>query len=179
LLRLYRKDIKERRTPGFADVFWGGYEGPVVRVEVEAGSKKLRELGIVSVDDALSCYGELWKYGTEDFCRLHVTGPGDREGWPLDERWRALQQLAFGKFPCCEMAPLIKAERSQERIARVLLGALASWAAVEGVFGSNEALFWLRGRYPDLVADPRRSFADEVAKRHARLPRAIRKRHLE
>lgn len=179
LLRLYRKDVKERSTAGFADLFWGGYEGPVVRVEVEAGSKKLRELGIVSVEDALSCYGELWKYGTTDFCRLHVPGTGDREGWPLDERWRELQQLAFGEFPCCDMAPLTKAERSQERIARVLLGALASWAAVEGVFTSMEALFWLRGRYPDLVADPSKTFADVVAKRHARLPRAIRKRQLQ
>jgi hypothetical protein len=178
LLRLYRKDIKERSTPGFADVFWGGHAGPVVRVEVEAGSKKLRDVGIVSVDDALSCFGELWKYGTEQFCRLHVPGAGDREGWPLDDRWAALQQLAFGAFPCCDMAPLIKAERSQERIARGLLGSLASWAAVEGVFDSREALFWLRGRYPDLVADPRRSFAAEVAKRHVRLPRAVRKRHI-
>jgi hypothetical protein len=76
------------------------------------------------------------------------------------------------------MAPLVKAERSQERIARVLLGALASWAAVEGVFDSSEALFWLRGRYPDLVGDPSRTFAGEVAKRHARLPRAIRRRHV-
>lgn len=178
LVRLYRKDIKERGTAGFADLFWGGYPGPVLRIEAEAGSKKLRELGIVSVEDGLSCYGELWKYATEQFCRLHVPGSGDREGWPLDERWRELQQLAFGEFPCCDMAPLVKAERSQERIARVLLGALASWAAVEGVFGATEALFWLRGRYPDLVADPSRTFAGEVAKRHVRLPRAIRRRHI-
>jgi hypothetical protein len=180
LLRLYRKDIKERSTPGFADLFWGGYAGPVaVRAEVEAGSKKLRDVGIVSVDDALSCYGELWKYGTEEFCRLHVPGPGDREGWPLDERWRALQELAFGPFPCCDMAPLVKAERDQERIARVLLGSLASWSAGEGVFDPDEALVRLRERYPGLVAVPDREFAREVARRHVRLPRAIRKRHLE
>lgn len=27
LLRLYRKYIKERGTPGFTDHFWGGYPG--------------------------------------------------------------------------------------------------------------------------------------------------------
>jgi hypothetical protein len=178
LVRLYRKDIKERTTPGFADVFWGGYLGPVLRVEAEAGSKKLREVGIVSVDDGLSCYGEWWKYATGEFCRLHVPGSEDREGWPLDDRWRGLQQLAFGEFPCCDMAPLVKAERAQARIAAVLLGSLASWSAGEGVFDPDEALARLRAKYPGLVATPDRQFAREVARKHVRLPRAIRRRHI-
>lgn len=84
LVRLYREDIKERSTPGFADLFWGGHLGPVVRVEAEAGSKKLREVGIVSVDDALSCYGELWKYATAEFCQLRVPGPREC----FSDRWR-------------------------------------------------------------------------------------------
>lgn len=178
LLRLYRKDIKERSTPGFADLFWDGFAGAVLRVEAEAGSKKLRDLGIVSVDDALSCYGELWKYATTEFCRLHVPGPGDREGWPLDERWRDLRGLAFSAFPCCDMAPLVKAERAQQKIAAVFLGSLASWSAGEGVFDPDAALARLRARYPGLVATPDRQFAREVARKHVRLPRAIRKRHV-
>jgi hypothetical protein len=172
LVRLYRS------TPGFADLFWGGYVGPVVRVEAEAGSKKLRDVGIVSVDDALSCYGELWKYATEEFCRLCVPGPEDRERWAVDERWRMLQQLAFGEFPRCDMVPLVKAEREQERVARLLLGSLASWGAGEGLFSPDEVLVRLRDRYPGLVATSDRSFAREVAKKHVRLPRAIRRRHI-
>jgi hypothetical protein len=178
LVRLYRKDIKERKTPGFADLFWGGYVGPVVRVEAEAGSKKLRDVGIVSVDDALSCYGELWKYATEEFCRLCVPGPEDRERWAVDERWRMLQQLAFGEFPRCDMVPLVKAERDQDRVARGLLGSIASWAAGEGLFSPEEVLVRLRDRYPGLVATSDRSFAREVAKKQVRLPRAIRRRHI-
>ena len=178
LVRLYRKDIKERRTPGFADLFWGGYVGPVVRVEAEAGSKKLRDVGIVSVDDALSCYGELWHYATEEFCRLCVPRPGDREGWALDERWRMLQQLAFDEFPRCDMVPFVKAEREQARVARFLLGAFASWAAGEGVFSPDEALVRLRDRYPGLVASSNKSFAREVARHHVRLPRTVRRRHI-
>jgi hypothetical protein len=178
LVRLYRKDIKERKTPGFADLFWGGYVGPVVRVEAEAGSKKLRDVGIVSVDDALSCYRELWKYATEEFCRLCVPGPEDREGWILDERWRMLQLLSFGEFPRCDMVPFVKAERDQERVARVLLGSLASWGAGEGLFSPDEVLVRLRDRYPGLVATSDRSFAREVAKKHVRLPRAVRRRHI-
>ena len=107
LVRLYRKDIEQRGTPGFADLFWGGYCGPVVRAEAQGGSEKLREVGVVTVDDALSCYGELWRYALEEFCQLRVPGVGDRERWKLDERWRMLQHLAFGEFPRCEMAPLI------------------------------------------------------------------------
>jgi hypothetical protein len=74
--------------------------------------------------------------------------------------------------------PLLKAERDQERVARVLLGSLASWAAGEGVFSPHEVLVRLRERYPELVAASDRSFAREVAKKHVRLPRAVRTRHI-
>lgn len=178
LVRLYRKDIEVRSKAGYADLFWGGYAGPVVRVEAQGGSQKLREVGIVSVDDALSCYGELWKYGLGEFCQLRVPGSGDREGWKIDPRWRMLQELSFGDFPGCDMAPLLKAERDQERVGSRLLGHLASWSACEGVFDPGEALARLQARYPGLVAYPDRVFAREVVKHHVRLPRAIRKRHI-
>lgn len=178
LARLYRKDIESRSVPGFAEHFWGGYAGAVVRVEAQAGSKKLREVGIVTVDDALSCYGNLWRYATEDFCRLHVPGAGDREGWKLDERWRMLQVLSFGEFPSCEMVPFLKAEREQARAAQQLLGAFASWSAGEGLFDPDVAWHRLRLRYPGLVAAPDRSFAGEVVRRHVRLSRGLRRRHV-
>jgi hypothetical protein len=178
LTRLYRKDIERRAVPGFADHFWGGYLGPVVRVEAQAGTKKLRELGIVTVDDALGCYGNLWRHATEEFCRLHVPGDGDREDWKLDARWEMLQRLAFGEFPCCEMVPFIKAEREQDRAAKQLLGTLQAWSAGEGVFNPDEAWHRLRLRYPGLVASPDRTFAGEVVRRHVRLPRGLRRRHI-
>ena len=59
VLRLYRKDIEVQRKPGFADLFWNGYVGPVVRVEAEAWSVPLRRIGIDSVEDALTKYGNL------------------------------------------------------------------------------------------------------------------------
>ncbi|MDP9280666.1 MAG: hypothetical protein M3P38_01050 [Chloroflexota bacterium] len=178
LARLYRKDIESRAVPGFADHFWGGYTGAVVRVEAQAGSKKLRQVGIVTVDDALSCYGNLWRYATEDFCRLHVPDEGDREAWKLDERWRMLQALLFDEFPCCEMVPFIKAEREQLRAAQQLLGVLAAWSAGEGLFDPDEAWHRLRLRYPGLVATPGRTFAGEVVRRHVRLSKGLRRRHI-
>jgi hypothetical protein len=114
LTRLYRKDIERRAVPGFADHFWGGYPGAVVRVEAQAGRKKLSDLGIATVDDALNCYGNLWRHATEEFCRLHVPGEGDREDWKLDARWAMLQRLAHGQFPSCEMVP--SSRRSVSRI---------------------------------------------------------------
>ena len=178
LVRLYRKDIELRGKPGFADLLWGGYAGPVVRAEAEAGGEKLREVGIVTVDDAISCYGELWRYATDKFCRLHVPEAGDREGWPLDPRWAMLQRLALDTFPRCDMASEVKAARKQERIAEGLLGSLASWAASEGVFDPSDALARLQERYPGLVANRSREFGREVARRYARLPRTVRRRHI-
>lgn len=177
LTRLYRKDIERRGTPGFADHFWGGYGGPVVRVEAQAGTKRLREIGIVTVDDALTCFGNLWRHATEDFCRLHVPAAGDREGWRLDERWRMLQTLAFGEFPGCEMVPFIKAKREQVRAEQQLLGFFAAWSAGEGLFDPDEAWHRLRLRYPGMVAARDRTFAGEVVRRHVRLPRGLRRQH--
>ena len=147
-----------------------------MRVEAEAGSKKLRDVGVVSVDDALSCYGNLWLYAIGEFSELRVPGDGDREGWPLDPRWRMLRDLAFGAFPCCEMAPVVKAEREQERIGRGLLGSLASWAAGESVFDPDETWQRLGARYPGYVSSPDRTFAGEVVRNHVRKPRVVRRR---
>ena len=48
LVRLYRKDIEVRDKGGFAPVFWGGYTGPVVRVEVQVSPEHLRKYGFPS-----------------------------------------------------------------------------------------------------------------------------------
>jgi hypothetical protein len=150
-----------------------------VRVEAQAGRKKLSDLGIATVDDALNCYGNLWRHATEEFCRLHVPGEGDREDWKLDARWAMLQRLVHGQFPSCEMVPFIKAEREQDQAAKQLLGTLQTWSAGEGVFDPEEAWHRLRSRYPGLVASPDRTFAGEVVRRHVRLPRGLRRRHIE
>lgn len=174
VLRLYRKDIEVRRKAGFADLFWGGYVGPVVRVEAQASKKKLRDVGITSVDDALSSYGNLWQRATTAFCVLREVGEGSPEVWPVRPEWRAVQALAFGAFPQSERVAVVKLERDKTRIARTLLGALASWSAMEGVFDPGEALIRLREAYPQLVTQPGLLFADKVVRRHAELTRSVR-----
>jgi len=174
VVRLYRKDIETRSRAGFADAFWGGYAGPVVRVEAQASSVKLREVGISSVDDALESFGTLWQRATGAFCVLRVPGDGTPESWPVREEWRAVQALAFGPFPQAERVPVLKLEREELRVARVLLGSLASWAAIHGLFDPAGALTRLRERYPELVTRRDRTFAEAVLRHHVRLPRSIR-----
>ncbi len=176
VLRLYRKDIELRSKPGFADVFWDEHVGPVVRVEAQALTAKLRELGIVTVADAFKSYGDLWAYATHQFCELRVESAGDREQWPRRDEWRAVQALGVEAFPRSGLVPFVQAARDQKRVARVLLGALKSYAAMEGVDDPLRALARLRARYPGFVTDDRESFAAAVRSRRARLSKAVRER---
>ena len=171
VVRLYRKDIEVRTKAGFADLFWGGYGGPVVRVEAQASNTKLRQVGIVSVDDALSGHGHLWQRATTAFCVLREAGKGDPETWPVRAEWRVVQALAFDVFPQSGRVAFVKLERDKLRVERVLLGSLASWAAMEGVFEPGEALSRLLEQYPQLVTRTGVLFADEVVRRHAALAR--------
>lgn len=178
VLRLYRKDIELRTKPGFADVFWGGYAGPVVRVEAQALTEKLRELGIITVADAFASYGDLWAYATTQFSELRAVGAGDRGEWPLREEWCAVQSLGVDVFPRSGLVPFVQAARDKKRVARVLLGALKTYAAMEGVEEPLRALARLRAEYPGFVTDDRQGFAEAVRVRRARLSKAVREGEL-
>jgi hypothetical protein len=178
VLRLYRKDIELRSKAGFADVFWDGYEGPVVRVEAQALTEKLRELGIVSAADAFASYGDLWDYATRRFCELRAVSAGDREDWPLRDEWRAVQSLGVEAFPHSGVVPFVQAARDEDRVARVLFGAFYGFAAHEGIADPLRALARLSERYPRFVVDGRRSFAERVRARRARLSKAVRHREV-
>lgn len=173
-LRMYRKDIELRSKGGFADAFWNGYVGPVVRVEAQLSGRKLAELGVVTVENALASYGTLWSHATTRFCVLTVPGDGPRKDWPVSARWLAVWSVGAFRFPQSELVPVRAAARDQERIARGLLGYLATFAAYEGVFTGDEALARLRMRYPRFVVGERESFAAKATRRHAELSRTVR-----
>lgn len=99
---------------------------------------------------------------------------GDREEWPLRPEWRAVQSLGIEAFPRSGLVPFVQAARDEKRVARVLLGALKTYAAMQGVDEPLQALARLRARYPGFVTDDREVFAAAVRGRRARLSKAVR-----
>jgi len=104
LVRLYRKDIEVRERGGHAPVFWSGWSGAVVRVELQVGSERLRAFGIGTVTEALASLGDLWRYGTADFpscgCRRagRVRGGRSATSGGRSSRWAMRRSRAPGSF---------------------------------------------------------------------------------
>ncbi len=48
--RIYDKRREIAKRGGFADLFYGDFDGPVGRVELEVGSQRLRDFGIRTFD---------------------------------------------------------------------------------------------------------------------------------
>lgn len=172
LVRLYRKDIEVRQRGGFAPVFWDGWSGAVTRVEVQAGSEKLRAFGISSVADAVSSRGDIWRYATSEFLELRMPTSGPRESWPLRPEWRMVQAVGNESFPSSGLVPFVLVQGDRLRYLRAIFGYLSSLGAIE-----NEAD--LRGLLRTLPTALRsvergRLFSAEVGRKRSRLPRGIR-----
>lgn len=173
-VRVYRKDEEVKERGGFAPLFWGGYDGPVVRVEAQASTAKLRELGMVSVADALLCHGDLWAWATSEFVEFRQPGRGDREDWAVRDEWRAVQQVGLEAFPRCGLVPYRVVQGDRSKIVPQLLGYLSTYAAHENLVEPADVLRRLLRQYPDLSVSSHRRFADEVVRKRALLPKAYR-----
>src|SRR5207302_3480526 len=131
LVRLYRKDIEVRQRGGFAPTFWDGWSGAVTRVEVQAGSGKLRGFGISSVADALSSRGDVWRYATSDFLELRIPSEGPRESWPLRPEWQTVQLIGQDSFPSSGIVPFVVIQGVRLRVVRAIFGSLSSLGALD------------------------------------------------
>jgi len=172
LVRLYRKDIEVRQRGGFAPVFWDGWKGAVTRVEVQAGSEKLRAFGISSVADALVSRGDVWRYATSEFLELRIPTNGPRESWPVRPEWRIVQMIGSEAFPSSGLIPFVLVQGDRLRVLRAIFGYLSSLGALE-----NEAdLRSLLGSLPTALrsVERGRAFSAEVERKRGRLPRGIR-----
>ena len=172
LVRVYRKDIEVRQRGGFASVFWDGWSGPVTRVEVQAGSEKLRAFGISSVADALSARGDVWRYATSDFLELRIPTNGPRESWPLRPEWRMVQAIGSESFPSSGLVPFVVVQGDRLRVLRAIFGYLSSLGAIE-----DEAdLGGLLRSLPKALRSVERGrlFSAEVERKRRRLPRGVR-----
>jgi hypothetical protein len=140
LVRLYRKDLELKARGGFADVFWGGYEGPVVRVEVQASSDHLRRYGFGSVERLLCSLGDIWRYATSEFVRLLEPGDGRQEFWPERSEWAEVRRVGFDYFVCSGAVPGVLRAQNRDRLDRLLFGCLTSLGAYAGVGSQDEVL---------------------------------------
>ncbi len=172
LVRLYRKDIEVRQRGGFAPVFWGGWDGPVTRVEVQAGSQKLRAFGIRTVGDALLSRGDVWRYAVSDFLELREPTAGARESWPARDEWRAVQATGKEAFPASGLVPFVLAQGDRVRVLRALAGYLSSLGAIESEGDLRALLRSLPSQLAEVAYG--RVFSAEVERKRRRLPRAIR-----
>lgn len=133
LVRMYRKDIQVREKGGFAHVFWHGYDGPVVRVEVQASTGHLRNYHFGSVEAALASLGDIWRHATSEFVRLHIPGEALRESWPLRPEWALVQQVGFEWFSYSGAVPQVIRAGNRSRLTRLLYGCLTSLGASVGI----------------------------------------------
>ena len=173
-VRLYRKDLEVRARGGFAPEFWGGYDGPVVRVEAQASREKLRELQVASVAECLACYGDVWAWATNEFVELRRPGRGAREQWLVRPEWGLVQALAIEAFPRCGLVPFRVAQGTRQKVVPALLGYLSSYGALENIREPGKAVNRLLAEFPELSSSPSRRFEDEVLRKRALLPRSYR-----
>ena len=177
-LRAYDKRYELQRKGGsadeFADLFWGGYRGPMTRVELEVWGERLREFGVRSFDDMLASLGDIWRYGTSRFAELRVPGSGPVESWPVSPAWQFVQQVGEWKFAHSGVVPLRMIAGDRTTILRTMRGYLTSFAAIEGVTSEREALWRLEESLPEVARG--RKFEEDVVRKVARLPRGYRLR---
>jgi hypothetical protein len=172
LVRLYRKDIEVRQRGGFAPAFWGGWDGAVTRVEVQAGSAKLRTFGISSVSEALASRGDIWRHATSEFLELRSPTAGPRESWPLRPEWVTVQLVGSQAFPASGVVPFVVVHGDRLRVLRALYGYLTSLGAIDTHWTLSRVLRLLPAHLEEVERG--RSFSDEVERKRRRLPRAVR-----
>jgi len=173
LVRIYRKDIERRQRREPAPPIWGGYVGPVIRVEVQANNGFLRKLGARTFDEVLAVRGDIWRYGTHEFLNFREVGPLSKESWPLREEWRVVQETGSSTFPSSGRVPFLAVAGDRARVMRLLYGCLTSLGALDGLAGFDAVLFRASALLSLVDAEQRRPFAAEVARKRARLPRAV------
>lgn len=170
-LRAYdkRRELVRRGEP--MPLAWGGFAGDVTRVEVEADARALRRFGINTLADAVTSYGDLWRYGTRRFFVLRVPADGPMRGWPVREEWRTVQDAGL-RFPANGLIPFHDVKGDKLRLMRVVYGGLVTLGAH---LRADDLSVVLKALPAELETVRRgRSFRDEVRRRWRRFPRAVR-----
>ena len=138
-----------------------------------ADARALRRFGINTLAEAVTSYGDLWRYGTHRFFVLRVPAEGPMRSWPVRVEWRVVQEAGL-RFPANGLIPFHEVKGDKVRVLRVVYGGLVTLGAHLREGDLERVLKVL----PDELEAVRRgrSFRDEVRRRWKRFPRAVRER---
>lgn len=116
-LRAYdkRRELIRRGQP--MPLAWEDFDGDVTRIEVEADARALRRFGINTLADAVTSYGDLWRYGTRRFFVLRVPSDGPMRSWPVRDEWRTVQDAGL-RFPANGLIPFHDVRGDKLRLMR-------------------------------------------------------------
>jgi hypothetical protein len=147
--RIYDKTLDcARKRVGFWTEVWGDRldpEQPVWRFEAVVHRSVLRMFGADTPEVALERVGGIWRYVTEQWLSLRVpTSDETRTRWPLDARWKFVQDAALA-------TGAVALERLREANDRASLdwwlprvvGGIAHAGALTGAITAEQALLSL------------------------------------
>ncbi len=141
---------------------------PVTRVEAQVRRRALREMNIVTAQDAIARAGQVWVYITGKWLRWAVPEVRTRlTNAPVDERWQVVQSAAVGAgAQAAERRSHERHAPKLDQLVPMMNGLLTSVGAALGVEDPDvvwRQLSMLMNGYRD---DNHRDFAAEVRTRN-------------
>ena len=100
LCRIYNKSLElQGKSDPWTQLIWG--EGlvpniPVWRIEFEAGTKFLKQVGVENALDGLNKKSSLWAHFTQEWLTHRIpTGDSNKSRWPISEPWQFIQNSSL------------------------------------------------------------------------------------
>jgi hypothetical protein len=156
--------------PVYAEAGWR--EGdPVQRVEAQVRRDTLRQLGVMTAEDAIARAGAVYAYVVGKWVRLIVPGSATRrERAETDARWQSVQRASIARG--VDPAQRIAAESGRLTLDQIVSN-VAAWMVRggEALAQSDEDIVWRRIRLlvDGYMKDKCRDFAAEVQARRLEL----------
>lgn len=140
---------------------------PVQRVEGQVRGKVLRQMGIVTAEDAVSHAGEVYAYLTRKWLRLTVPGSDtNRARWILDPRWGVVQAARIAEgVDAARRSPAVRGSPDVRTIAANVNGWMLNLGERLGIADPDEVLARLAGLTASYRERAGRDFGTEVRTR--------------
>jgi hypothetical protein len=124
----------------------------VWRLEFEFKREFLRERHLGSLDSVLDNLNGLWAYATTEWLRLTIPSDSDttRSRWPIHPLWATLASVDWQSAKSVRLEKFANTRRPDDlRHATVMLGAISSYMASNGLDDRNQAVDELLGKMFD------------------------------